>query len=162
MDIFTDNMPVFLSPQQEYVQMLKLAVEEHQHDVDKSGVPYVEHLLKVSYWLKTDDWQLKAIAVGHDLVEDHPKTVTFYRLSGMGFTDRVINGIRCMTKITGETYEEYKAKVKSNKDSILVKRQDLRHNSDLRRLKGVSDKDMARTIRYLTFYHELDQLVKSW
>jgi hypothetical protein len=36
-----------------------------------------------------------------------------------------------------------------------VKMADLRHNSDIRRLKGASDKDLIRTERYYKFFLEL-------
>jgi hypothetical protein len=46
-------------------------------------------------------------------------------------------------------------KVKANKDAVKVKMADLRHNSDIRRLKGVTDKDVARIAKYHKFYLEL-------
>jgi hypothetical protein len=45
-------------------------------------------------------------------------------LEGFGFSERIINGIVALTKIKGESYEDYKAKVKSNKDAIRVKMAD--------------------------------------
>lgn len=32
---------------------------------------------------------------------------------------------------------------------------DLRHNSDIRRLKGISDKDTVRLVKYNKFYLEI-------
>lgn len=131
------------------------------------------------HYLKTDDEELQCIAVGHDLIED---CNTFYQkdreyceawhtpehnnyirsshyLKYLGFTERIVNGIISLTKIPGESYEEYKNKVKSNPDAVLVKMADLRHNSDIRRLKGITQKDIERTRRYHEFYLELVQLV---
>lgn len=143
-------------------EMLRLAVQEHYHDTDKAGRPYILHPLRVMYQLKTDDYELMAIALGHDLVEDHGKVVTYQCLREVGMSERIIEGIRCLTKLPGETYEEYKAKVKSNLDAVLVKMQDLRHNSDLRRLKGITPKDIERTVKYMQFYHELEETKKLW
>jgi len=36
-----------------------------------------------------------------------------------------------------------------------VKLCDLRHNTDVRRLKGVTDGDIARTVKYHVFYLEI-------
>jgi hypothetical protein len=36
-----------------------------------------------------------------------------------------------------------------------VKMADLRHNTDIRRLKGVTEKDITRMAKYHTFYMEL-------
>jgi (p)ppGpp synthase/HD superfamily hydrolase len=138
-------------------KMLVLAANRHAGQFDKGGNPYVLHVLKVMYYLKnTEDEELQCIALGHDLVEDTDTTYT--ELRELGFTERVIEGIRGVTKVPGESYEEYKAKVKSNLDCRKVKMCDLRHNSDIRRLKGVTEKDMARIARYHQFFVELTVL----
>jgi hypothetical protein len=60
--------------------------------------------------------------------------------------------------VPGETEEEYQTRVMSNDDSIIVKKADLRHNTDIRRLKGVTDKDLARIAKYQKFYLRLESL----
>ena len=60
-----------------------------------------------------------------------------------------------MTKQPGQTLGEYKEAVFSNRDAMLVKMADLRHNSDIRRLKGVTDKDLERMAKYQRFYLEI-------
>ena len=45
----------------------------------------------------------------------------------------------------------------SNRDSVIVKMADLRHNSDIRRLKGVTEKDIQRMVKYMNFYQELKE-----
>ena len=134
--------------------MLLLATQAHSGQFDKAGKAYILHPLKVMHYLKSDDEELMCIALGHDLVED--TDVTYSKLSEL-FSERVVEGIRCLTKQRGETYEEYKAKVMSNKDAMLVKMADLRHNIDIRRLKGVTEKDIQRTVRYLQFYEEIKE-----
>jgi (p)ppGpp synthase/HD superfamily hydrolase len=134
-------------------KMLVLATTRHAGQFDKAGNPYILHPLKVMYYLKTDDEELQCIALAHDLVEDTDTTYT--ELYDMGFTGRVVAGIQALTKLPGESYEQYKEKVKANKDAIKVKMCDLRHNTDIRRLKGVSEKDLDRMARYNRFYMEL-------
>jgi hypothetical protein len=70
-------------------------------------------------------------------------------------SDRVILGVAALTKQRGQSLVEYKSAIFSNKDAMLVKLEDLRTNSDLRRLKGVSEKDIARTAKYMVFYSEI-------
>lgn len=135
-----------------------IAVDAHAGQFDKGGSPYILHPLKVMHYLKSDDEELMAIAVMHDTVEDNKK-ITYAYLRERGLTERVIEGIRCLTKVPGETEEEYKTKVMGNYDSIRVKKADLRHNTDIRRLKGVTEKDIARVTKYHKFYLELDALV---
>ena len=134
-------------------KMLVLATNRHAGQFDKGGNPYILHPLKVMYYLKTDDEELQCIALAHDLVED--TDTTFAELREMGFTERTIDGIKALTKMPGESYEDYKVRVKSNPDAVKVKMCDLRHNTDVRRLKGVTEKDLARMEKYHRFYMEL-------
>lgn len=137
-------------------KMLVLATNRHAGQFDKGGNPYILHPLKVMYYLKSDDEELQCIALAHDLVED--TNTTYAELRELGFTERVIAGIDAVTKRPGETYDEYKVRVKSNKDAVKVKMCDLRHNSDIRRLKGVTEKDIARAAKYHAFFLELQAL----
>jgi len=141
-------------------RMLVLATNRHDGQFDKGGNPYILHPLKVMHYLKTDDEELMCIALGHDLIEDTFKSIYdgMLTLRYHGMTERVISGIVAMTKVDGETYEEYKERVKSNPDSVKVKMADLRHNSDIRRLKGVTQKDIERIEKYHLFYLELQSI----
>ena len=69
--------------------------------------------------------------------------------------------IRSLTKVPGETYEEYKYRVFENVDAMYVKRCDLMHNSDIRRLKGVRQKDLDRIAKYHMFYAEIEQRLQK-
>ena len=72
----------------------------------------------------TVDRHNKYINLGHDLIEDKCKyqgeLITFQMLRDLGFSERVVEGIRCLTKLPGETLREYIEKVKSNIDAVLV------------------------------------------
>lgn len=139
-------------------KMIVLVTTEFDGIFDKGGMPYILHCLKVMHYTRSEDDEVKQIAVGHDLIEDR-KNITYKMLRDMGFSERVIEGIRCLTKVPGESEEEYLAKVMSNKDAIIVKLADLRHNSDIRRLKGVTEKDIKRIEKYHKMYLALKDLV---
>jgi (p)ppGpp synthase/HD superfamily hydrolase len=139
-------------------KMLVLVATEFDGIFDKGGVPYLLHCLKVLHYTRSEEEDVQCIALGHDLIEDR-KNVTYRLLREMGFNGRVIEGIRCLTKVPGETEEEYLAKVMSNPDAIRVKLADLRHNSDIRRLKGVTEKDVRRIEKYHRMYMALKSLV---
>lgn len=144
---------------EQLAHMYALAACYHNCQFDKAGKPYFEHVVKVKDLLKTDDLELQMIALGHDLLED---TNLSEEVIKNCFSERVYRGIKCMTKEDGETDEEYRLKVKSNIDSIRVKMADLTHNSDIRRLKGIRQKDIDRVVKYQGFYHELKQLAKDF
>lgn len=134
-------------------KMLVLVTNAHAGQYDRGGSPYILHPLKVMHYLKSNDEELQCIALGHDVVED--TDVTYRDLRDAGISDRVIKGIAALTKQPGQTLEEYKAGVFANRDAMLVKQADLRHNTDVRRLKGITEKDIARMARYQEFYMEL-------
>ena len=93
------------------------------------------------------------MALGHDVIED--TKVTYKDLRDAGISERVIKGITALTKQRGQTYEEYKECIFASEDAMRVKMADLRHNTDIRRLKGVTEKDLARVAKYHTFYLEI-------
>lgn len=141
-------------------RMLVLTTNAHAGQYDMGGTPYILHALKVMHYLKSDDEELQCIALGHDVIED--TEVTYHDLRNAGMSERVIEGIRALTKLPGQTLDEYKEGVFANIDAMLVKKADLRHNSDIRRLKGVTEKDIARTARYHEFHMQIqDRLAKS-
>jgi len=142
--------------------MIELATQRHNGQLDKGGMPYILHCLKVMHYTKSDDLEVKATAVGHDLIEDtFPDVLSGQKFLGArGFSRRVIEGVMALTKRHNQSYEDYKAQVKTNPDAILVKMADLRHNSDIRRLKGITDKDIERVRRYHEFYLELKELCR--
>jgi (p)ppGpp synthase/HD superfamily hydrolase len=133
--------------------MLVIATNAHDGQYDKGGAPYILHPLKVMHYLKSDDEELMCMALGHDVIED--TSVTYKDLRDAGISERVINGIWRLTKQPGQTLDEYKAGVFENVDAMKVKLADLRHNTDIRRLKGVTEKDIARMAKYHLFYMEI-------
>lgn len=141
-------------------KMLVIATNAHAGQFDKGGNPYILHPLKVMHYLKTEDEELQCIAVGHDLIED--TKVTYKDLRDAGISERVLRAIKCLTKQRDQTYEEYRKAVLSNIDACRVKLCDLRHNSDLRRLKGISEKDIERLAKYSVFYHELQLAIATY
>ena len=136
-------------------RMLHIATNAHHGQFDRGGQPYILHVLKVMHYLKTDDEELQCIALGHDVIED-TKT-TYQELREAGMSERVIAGIAALTKLPGQTPEEYKPGVFANPDAMRVKLCDLRHNSDIRRLKGVTDRDLERMKKYHEFYTEIKE-----
>lgn len=139
-------------------KMLVLTTNAHAGQFDRGGNPYILHPLKVMHYLKTDDEELMCIALGHDVVED--TGTTYQQLREAGMSERVIDGIRALTKVPGQTYDEYKQCVFANVDAMRVKMADLRHNTDIRRLKGVSEKDIARMAKYHQFFMEIKSRIE--
>lgn len=139
-------------------KMLVLVATKFDGVLDRGGQPYVLHCLKVMYLTKTEDEELQCIALGHDLIED--TDVTAEALLNMGFTERVVLGIVAMSKPKENFSQEvYMMQLRNNKDAARVKLSDLRHNSDIRRLKDVGEKEMKRLAKYHKMFLELRELV---
>jgi len=126
---------------------------------DKGGNPYILHCLQVMQWVDQTDSELMQIAVLHDVVED--TTVTLDDLYAMGFSPRVISAIAVLTHDDAVPYDEYITTIATNADAVKVKLADLRHNSDITRIKGLRKKDIERLDKYHRSYVFLSQMSGS-
>jgi len=129
---------------------IALAAKVHEHQKDKGGKAYILHPMRLMMRLRTNDEELMAIAILHDVVED--SDITLDDLMSMGFSFRVVNGVDGLTKRDGESYESFVRRCATNEDSRLVKIEDLKDNSDITRLKGIGKKDIERMEKYHRAY----------
>lgn len=100
-------------------------VNEHHNDQMYGEVPYWYHLADVAYsvfYSVGNDDELLTIAWLHDIIEDTKATAQ--TLWEAGLTRRVIDAVICLTKVEGESYDDYIKKVRSNPDALLVKKHD--------------------------------------
>ncbi len=138
---------------------IHIATNAHHGQFDKGGNPYILHPFAVMGLLEVEDEELQCMALLHDVVED--TKITYNELRDAGMTDRVIEGVKILTKQRGQSYEEYKELVFSSRDAMIVKIADLTHNTDIRRLKGVSQKDIERMTKYHVFFLEIKSKLNS-
>lgn len=75
-------------------------------------------------------------------------SMTIEDLANEGFNKTIIQAIDTIKKKKNESYEEYVKKVAENPLARKVKIADLKHNSDLTRLKKITEKDIARVEKY--------------
>jgi hypothetical protein len=64
----------------------------------------------------------------------------------------VINGVDALTKRVGEDYDTFIRRCAMNPDARRVKREDIKDNSDVTRLKGLRQKDFERLEKYARAY----------
>lgn len=146
-----------------------IATLAHEGQFDKGGKPYILHPLTVMHKLDSTDEDEQAAAVLHDVIEDctgktikmpgGDKVISYRMLSEEGISDRAIEMIKLLTKVPGQTTEEYQEGVLTSVGAMRIKKEDLRTNSDLRRLKNrtITEKDVARTAKYMMFYAKIDE-----
>ncbi|MDO1445966.1 Rad52/Rad22 family DNA repair protein [Rhodocytophaga aerolata] len=133
---------------------ITIAVEAHKNQTDRYQAPYIMHVMRVMMRGKTEEEKICGIL--HDVVED--TEWTFEDLKKEGFTDAMIEALRCLTKGENEPYDDYISRVKTNKLAIAVKLNDLEDNMDVRRLPQMEPNDVDRFNKYLKAYQQLIQL----
>ena len=127
-------------------------MQAHAGQVEKAGLPYIGHVMRVMQAGKTIDE--KIVGVLHDVVED--TTWTFDALLAEGFPVHIVDALRCVTKLSDdEPYESFINRVKTNPLAVAVKINDLTDNMDIRRLQNLTDADMQRLRKYLKAYQSL-------
>ena len=130
-------------------QAIALASTVFIDKTDRGNVPYIMHCIEVMNNVG-DDSELKQIAVLHDVVED--TDVTFQDLMAAGYSYRVINALELLTHEDDVPYDDYIRGISTSMDATIVKLADLTHNSDIRRLKGLREKDFERLEKYHRSY----------
>jgi len=123
---------------------IALAATAHAGQLDKGGAPYILHPLKVM--LRMSSLEERIVAVLHDVVEDCG--ISLDDLRKEGFSEEVLSAIESVTKMPGESYEDFVERAAQNPIGRVVKLADLEENSDLSRITSPSWEDLERVEKY--------------
>ena len=129
-----------------YNKALTLVKEEFKNIVDKSGVPYINHLKTVSNDVKKYGELYMTVGLLHDIIEDIKGWNVKKLQEEFGYETAFY--VRVLTKKRGEEYEKYIKEIAKYKASTIVKLADLKHNMDINRLTDVTNKDIERIKKY--------------
>ena len=125
---------------------IEIALDAHKNVSDKGGNPYILHPLRLM--LQMDSEEEMIVAILHDVVEDSEKW-SFDKLKEEGFSKKVINSLRSVTKENkNEDYEKFIDRSIKDKIGRKVKIADISDNLDISGLKEVTDKDILRINKY--------------
>jgi GTP diphosphokinase / guanosine-3',5'-bis(diphosphate) 3'-diphosphatase len=124
---------------------IEFALHAHAGQVDKGGAPYITHPLRVMAAVDGDD-HVKIAAVLHDVVEDTKSTVGDIEEK---FGLRVAELVLLLTRVKGESDDDYYAGILSDPEAIAIKLADLADNMDVTRLKVVGPADAERLEKYI-------------
>lgn len=124
---------------------ITIAATAHAGQIDKAGAPYILHPLRVMLHVTTNAERI--VAVLHDVVEDC-EGWSFERLLGEGYAPEIIAGLKSVTKVEGEAYEDFVKRAAAHPIGRRVKMADLTDNSDLSRISAPTAKDHERIARY--------------
>lgn len=123
---------------------IAIAAHVHAGQVDRGGQPYILHPLRIM--LKMEREEEMIVAVLHDVVED--SVIGLRDLRAAGFPDAVINAIECLTRQSGEEYENFILRARGNRLARHVKLADLEDNMNLARIPNPGPEDLARVEKY--------------
>ena len=136
---------------------IEIAARFHLGQVDKAGEPYILHPLRVMLRVSTRDEQI--VAVLHDIIED--TEITSDDLHAEGFSDRVVEAVVTLTKVGGQTYEQYIDGLAHHPLARIVKLADLEDNSDRSRIPDPTDRDQERLEKYRRTRRFIEKVMKE-
>jgi (p)ppGpp synthase/HD superfamily hydrolase len=139
-----------------YNHALTISRQAHLGQKDKSGEDYVKHPIRVAE--KCQSPNAKVVALLHDTIEDTGVSADYLRSEG--FPEEIIDGVLSVTKRDGESYEDFVCRAAENPLGREVKIADLEDNMDIRRLKELTEDDVARLRKYLHAWQYLMKLDK--
>jgi (p)ppGpp synthase/HD superfamily hydrolase len=114
----------------------------HAGQVDKIGVPYIEHVRAVAAGLMPFGDELVMAGLLHDVIEDTDWTAT--QLLALGIPLRVVGAVKDVTNQPGVPYEEKIQRIIHSSDATLVKIADNAHNSHPDRAAQLPEEKRAR------------------
>ncbi len=123
---------------------IRFCYQAHSGQLDKAGLPYVNHPLHLAEQMTSEDETCAALL--HDVMEDCGATPE--DLLALGLSRDALAAVELLTHKDGVPYLDYVRTVAKNPIARRVKVVDLRHNSDLTRLDKVGPKDLARLRKY--------------
>jgi len=123
---------------------LILAYNTHKDQVDKAGLPNIDHPFYLATQMNTEEAIITALL--HDAVED--SSYTFKDIERLGFSPSIMTALRLLTHDDSDDYITYIQRIKTNELARVVKLADLKHNSDDSRLDIIDDKVIERLHRY--------------
>jgi len=135
-----------------YDLALRIAIRAHEGQKDKAGRDYIMHPIRVAERCKTP--KAKIVALLHDTIEDTFVTEAYLRSEG--FPEDIVSAVLSVTKQKDEDYEAYVSRAAENVIGREVKTADLEDNMDVRRLREITDENLARLRKYLRAWHFLN------
>lgn len=117
-----------------------LARRAHEGQVDKAGMPYIDHPLRVMAGVTGEREQM--VAVLHDTVED--TWVTAEHLAEAGCPPEVIEAVLAISHRPGEPQADYLTRVAANPLALVVKHADIADNSSRARIDRLEPKTQER------------------
>jgi len=132
---------------------LEIALKAYSGQKDKAGKTYILHPLRIMNEMETEEEI--SVALLHDVIED--SNYTAEDLLNNNIPSDVVDAVQSLTKVKGESYEEFIERVLKNKLATKVKIADIEDNINILRLISVENKDLERIAKYHKAWHALNK-----
>ncbi len=136
---------------------IRLAAKVHKGQVDRFGKPYILHVMRVM--MRGQDLDEQVLGALHDVLER--SDLTLDDLAKKGFPDRVLRALPHISRIDGETYEQYIDRVVQDNLALRVKIHDLADKMDLLHVDQLDPSDLRRYNKQLAAYHRMKKLLQQ-
>lgn len=147
------NVTKLISPE----RVVEIVNDAHKGQTDLAGKPYVHHPIRVANMMVQPRHQM--IALLHDVLED--SLITENYLINQGVPMDAVFTLRRLTKVKGQTYDEYIEGMVDDLDAVVVKLGDLRDNMDMSRLPEIGEREIKRLKKYHKAYKRLTQALET-
>lgn len=143
-------------------EAFKIVADVHGNQLDRSGGPYIFHILRVFGGVDTEEE--KIVAILHDTIEDAPavdRGSLLIRIDDL-FGASVLDAVTALTRsyvIAGESYPDYIRRLSTNPLAVKVKFADLKDNLNEARLAKLPIEERIRLrIKYTQAFELLTDL----
>jgi (p)ppGpp synthase/HD superfamily hydrolase len=149
---------------EQFTKAFNLAIKAHDGQLDKGGLPYILHPIRIAEQFNDEDF--KIVSILHDIVED--TSVSMEEIYNQ-FGTKVGDGVNAMTKTEkqsngraySESYREYLDRVSTNRLAKQIKLADMIDNSSVRRMEAIPiEKRLRLVAKYTRGRHYL--LTGEW
>lgn len=127
---------------------IEIAVEAHRGQLDKAGMIYILHPMRVMLRGQNDTERI--VGILHDTVEDTPVTIDMLRKEG--FSEEILAALECVTKQKNEEYGHFIGRIMENPLATQVKLYDIEDNMNRERIPYPTPKDEARFAKYEKYH----------
>lgn len=124
--------------------VIALAEFAHRNQVDKAGMPYIEHPKRVMQSVQAQGAlpYVQKAAVLHDVIEDTPFTADMLRMLGVG--EPTVDVVVLLTRTKDVEPDEYYKRIRENEAARMVKLADIDDNMQSWRLAYLDPKTIER------------------
>ncbi|EMZ44848.1 hypothetical protein HMPREF1224_11728 [Pseudomonas sp. P179] len=133
---------------------LQRALSAYMGKVDKAGMPYILHPLRLMARF-TDPFE-QAVSLLHDVIEDSDTTAE--DLLNEGFPKNVVEAVVLLSRRRGESYEVFIERICPHPLARKIKLADIEDNLNVLRLASLGEPDLRRVSKYHQAWRRLKNL----